>query len=234
MNESLSVAETFYSIQGEGTTSGCPAVFLRLAGCNLMCESATWRCDSVEVWRKGVSTPFAQVLSQEYLNHLKEGAHLIVTGGEPLLQERRLSEYLQWLQAVHFKAEGLFIEVETNGTIRPTTMLHLMVDKWNVSFKLSNSGENWHKRVNEVALRYFNFQMNADFKIVVASEGDVLELINDFDGLINFRKVILMPAGDTDEKLEDVRTLVIELCKKYHFRYCDRLHIVAWNKKTGV
>ena len=33
----LSISEVFYSIQGEGKTVGIPSVFVRLAGCNLMC-----------------------------------------------------------------------------------------------------------------------------------------------------------------------------------------------------
>ncbi len=33
----LQLSEIFYSIQGEGTHSGTPAVFVRLAGCNLAC-----------------------------------------------------------------------------------------------------------------------------------------------------------------------------------------------------
>ena len=33
----LKVSEIFYSVQGEGITTGVPAVFVRLSGCNLMC-----------------------------------------------------------------------------------------------------------------------------------------------------------------------------------------------------
>ncbi len=33
----LAVSEVFYSIQGEGITTGVPSVFVRLGGCNLMC-----------------------------------------------------------------------------------------------------------------------------------------------------------------------------------------------------
>ena len=63
---SLRISESFYSIQGEGVTSGYPAYFIRLQGCNLMCGGkdgslmkegkATWWCDTEYVWRKGKKT----------------------------------------------------------------------------------------------------------------------------------------------------------------------------------
>ena len=34
----MRVNEIFYSIQGEGRYTGTPAVFIRLAGCNLRCD----------------------------------------------------------------------------------------------------------------------------------------------------------------------------------------------------
>ena len=70
MKNKLVVSEKFYSIQGEGQTMGVPAVFLRLGGCNLLCKGKGWVCDSIEVWKKGVSTPFNEVLT-EYIEQLK-------------------------------------------------------------------------------------------------------------------------------------------------------------------
>ena len=40
------VAETFYSIQGEGATVGQPAIFVRLQGCSVGCG---W-CDTKYSW----------------------------------------------------------------------------------------------------------------------------------------------------------------------------------------
>ena len=34
----MRVNEIFYSIQGEGRYTGTPAIFIRLAGCNLRCD----------------------------------------------------------------------------------------------------------------------------------------------------------------------------------------------------
>ena len=35
--ESLPVMEQFYTLQGEGVYTGCPAYFIRLAGCDVGC-----------------------------------------------------------------------------------------------------------------------------------------------------------------------------------------------------
>lgn len=228
----LIVSETFYSIQGEGISMGHPAVFLRLAGCNLLCDGQ-WRCDTIEVWQHGKAIKFEDVLTPLYISYLQEGAHLVITGGEPMLHEKAIAEFLFWLSGIHDVTP--YVEIETNGTIKPT-MLGLgnanFVQQWNVSFKLSNSGEPYSKRINEVALDWFEKHPRAWFKIVINNDYDFMELMQDF----NFpkRKYILMPAGSTQEELAITRPHVLELCKAHGIKYCDRLHIVAWNKKTGV
>lgn len=230
-NKFLSVSEKFYSIQGEGQTMGMPSIFLRLSGCNLLCKSDSWVCDSIDVWKKGIKTPFSEVFTDSEIYALNQGAHLILTGGEPFLHASNLTRFLEWFYHVHhFKP---IIEVETNGTIIDHGLAEWIM-YFNVSPKLSNSGEKKEKRFNEYALKFFNYYKNAIFKFVISSEVDVEEMNREFLPYINVRKVVLMPAGATQEELNKTRLLVIEQCLKNGLRYCDRLHIVAWNKKTGV
>ena len=228
----LQVSEKFYSIQGEGVTMGVPAVFLRLTGCNLLCQSESWICDTIEVWRKGKRTPFADVLSEDDVDALSDGAHLVITGGEPMLHEKKIIKYLKWFeQEYKFKP---YVEIETNGTIKPKEDLWLYVEQFNVSPKLSTSGETKVRRINENALKWFA-QRNTIFKFVISTPTDVVELFTDFD-IINERpsKIVLMPAGDDQDKLNKTRPMVMRLCMEQGLRYSDRLHIVAWNQKTGV
>lgn len=231
-NKYLTVSECFYSIQGEGQTMGIPAVFLRLAKCNLLCKSDTWVCDTIEVWQTGVKTQFEDVLSDDYTTRLREGAHLVITGGEPLLHQRSIERYLDWF-VERWKFLPI-IEIETNGTILPSNNLDSIVDYWNCSPKLSNSGEPYEKRFNIPALIRINNNSNSIFKFVVASKEDVLEIINEFGPYIDMKKVMLMPAGDSIEALHKNRLTVVEQCIKLGFRYCDRLQVVTWNKTTGV
>ncbi len=226
----LIVAEKFYSLQCEGRSMGVPAVFLRLAGCNLLCKGKGWICDTIEVWQKGEAKFYQDVLDPELIERLRNGAHLVITGGEPLLQQVAICDYLDWFEREY---EFLpYIEIETNGTIIPYAYLLQRVPEWNVSPKLSNSGEPLEKRMNEAAIAIFNALPETIFKFVVQHEGDVQEILQDFN--VDMKKVILMPAGATREELDAVRLQVVEQAKLLGVRYSDRLHIVIWNQKTGV
>lgn len=228
----LIVSEYFYSIQGEGQTMGTPSVFLRLAGCNLLCKSANWICDSIEVWQKGIKTDFDKVLPIDYIDRLKDGAHLIITGGEPMLHQKKIVEYIQWLEIEHkFKP---IVEIETNGTIMPNNDIKKYINYWNCSPKLSTSGESYIKRFNDLSLKEINTLSNVMFKFVISEENDVLEVINEFADIIDMEKVYFMPSGETREQLDKTRQMVIDNCIKLGVKYSDRLHIIIWNKKTGV
>ena len=142
----LPVSEVFYSIQGEGQTMGVPAVFLRLGGCNILCQSESWICDTIEVWRKSKAMEFEDVLGEEYEKLLLiDGVHLVITGGEPLLHQVMIGKYIMYLYEKYQRYP--VVEVETNGTIKPDWEMIRLVDFWNVSPKLSNAGSQNTKEV---------------------------------------------------------------------------------------
>ena len=234
MDNSLTISEKFYSIQGEGQTMGTPAIFVRLAGCNLLCKSSSWVCDSIEVWKKGTKTMFEDVLDEEEQKRLeRRRTHLVFTGGEPMLYQKKIIAYLNYFISEYgFKP---IVEIETNGTIRPLPEMFHWVNYWNVSPKLSNSGESLQRRFNKKAIEEISYTVeNLMFKFVVSSEADLDEIRDFFIRLVGKSNIYLMPAGETREQLEKIRLKVIELCLRYEVKYSERLHIVAWNKKTGV
>jgi organic radical activating enzyme len=232
----LPVSEVFYSIQGEGQTMGVPAVFLRLGGCNILCQSESWICDTIEVWRKSKAMEFEDVLGEEYEKLLLiDGVHLVITGGEPLLHQAMIGKYIMYLYEKYQRYP--VVEVETNGTITPDWEMIRLVDFWNVSPKLSNAGSQNTKevRINSETLGLLTGQNKRTiFKFVIEKESDFDELVNDFGPHINMNQVVLMPAGSSQEELLRTRLLVAELCRKNHLRYSERLHVVIWNMKTGV
>lgn len=111
--EKLLVTSVFATLQGEGPFSGRPAIFVRLAKCNLACSFCDTYFDSGE-W---FTVP-------ELVNKIKEvGAKcesileynefgLVITGGEPLLQ-KNLVGFLDDIQDLYFP----FVQIESNGIV---------------------------------------------------------------------------------------------------------------------
>ena len=100
----LQLAEIFYSVQGEGTWTGTPAVFVRLAGCNLSCAF----CDT------DYSLRFFAPVEDVVARVRAEGGDcpmVILTGGEPLAQ----AETPALIEAL--RADGRRVHIESNGTL---------------------------------------------------------------------------------------------------------------------
>lgn len=230
-NNYLSVSETFASMQGEGKTMGHPAVFLRLSGCNLLCKSDSWICDSIDVWRKGVKTDFNDVLSTNMIMRLRHDAILVITGGEPLLHQTQIVRYLKWFY--HRYNFAPIIEVETNGTIMPNKEMKRMNVHWNVSPKLANSGESSKKRINHEVITWFESIDSSIFKFVINDIDDILMITTEYL-LPNNEKIWLMAAGASHEELNQTRKIVAELAIEYGMRYSERIHVNIWNQATGV
>lgn len=101
----LDVHSVFYTIQGEGPFVGRPAVFVRLAGCNLQCP----KCDTDYTSKRHFIAP--EVLVDQVHQHNNIAASLVViTGGEPFRQ--RLQPFVAALLGMDY-----FVQIETNGTL---------------------------------------------------------------------------------------------------------------------
>ena len=101
----MNILEIFYSIQGEGKNQGRPAIFIRLAGCNLACN---W-CDTPGAHGEGSELSLSEIIGKIREFRCRE---ICITGGEPLLQEAELLELLRLLSSL-----GYHTGIETNGTI---------------------------------------------------------------------------------------------------------------------
>ena len=100
----LALAEIFYSIQGEGTWTGTPAVFVRLAGCNLACDF----CDT-DYAAKDYAGIDEIVRRVETIGG--DCPTVILTGGEPLAQ-RETPALIEALRRA-----GRRVHIESNGTV---------------------------------------------------------------------------------------------------------------------
>jgi organic radical activating enzyme len=240
--------EIFFSIQGEGKSIGLPSIFVRTSLCNLHCiwcdTDYTWNWTGTRFTHLSDTKPGYQKFDKKkWIAHcpIEEVAaavqhfpckNVILTGGEPMLQQPALRALMQNLRAI--SADYRF-EIETNGTMVPDADFDAQVDQYNVSPKLENSNNVQKLREKPAAYRFFAASPKANFKFVLSEKKDLDEV----DTLI-FRyqimpeKIWLMPEGNTRALLSKRRKWLVEVCKSRGFRYSDRLHVQIWGPKKGV
>lgn len=240
--------EIFASIQGEGVSAGAPSVFVRLSMCNLHC---VW-CDTDYTWN-WEGTPFAHVRDEEpgYAKHRKSEQvielsadevagrvrelrprNVVLTGGEPMIQQDELVEVMRGLRETD---PSYRFEVETNATMTPGAEFDRLIDQYNTSPKLTNSGVRAALRLKDDALAFFARSAKAWFKFVVCSPDD----LNEVDALVVERalpasRVILMPEGTSSDGLDRHGAWLADEAATRGYRYSDRLHVRLWGAERGV
>lgn len=229
---SLLVAEcfgdTFPTFQGEGPSCGTPALFIRLSRCNLACS---W-CDTPYTWdwerydpRQESSRQRVLDLAEWALSHPPQ--LVVVTGGEPMLQQAALVPLVRELLA-----GGKRIEIETNGTIAPDPALLAGQVRFNVSPKLANSGVTEARRIVAPAIRSFAASGRATFKFVARDSADLGE-IGMLARSFNLSPVYVMPEGSTaDQLLPVTRALAGDVAARGWY-LTQRLHILAFGDRRG-
>lgn len=218
--------EIFATVQGEGVSAGVPAVFVRLADCNLRC---TW-CDTKYTWdwkRYDKKAGTVELPLEEIRAAIHEAAGagvrtVVFTGGEPLLQQAELAELAAMIDHR--------IEVETNGTIVPNEALAARVEQWNCSPKLASSGNGERARRKPDVLAWFAARPNAQIKVVVTSEEDVAEV----RALgLPAEKIILTPEGTDATTLSERSRWLAGQCTAHGYRMGTRLHVFVWGAERG-
>ena len=121
--------EAFYTLQGEGYHQGKAAYFIRLGGCDVGC---VW-CDVKDSWDKE-KYPLTHVEEMVQLVRKANASTAVITGGEPMLQEREVIPLMQRLLDAGYK-----VLLETSGE-RPLERVPSGVIKI-VDVKCPNSGE---------------------------------------------------------------------------------------------
>lgn len=228
----LVVSEVFGPTwQGEGPSVGRTAAFVRLGRCNLAC---TW-CDTPYTWDWSRFDPAVElrelavddVLAQ--VDAMGPVSMLVVTGGEPLLQQSRLPALLAGA-----RERGLRVEIETAGTVAPSPDLAAeLVDRFNVSPKLANSGNPAERRAKPDVLRAFEATGRAAFKFVAQDVADLDEIqaVVDTCGL---REVWVMPEGTDAVVLTERMRALAEPVLARGWHLTPRLHVLLWGDRRGV
>ncbi|MDB4713219.1 7-carboxy-7-deazaguanine synthase QueE [bacterium] len=231
--------EIFHTLQGEGASLGAPAVFLRLSLCNLHCH---W-CDTPYTWnwektpwqhQDGIKFSKAEQIIELTPAEIAPliSSHpcdrLVLTGGEPLLQQDELVDLIKLLPEIHF------IEVETNGTQIPSEEFIRIPTQFNVSPKLSNSGMDEKLRLNFKALNRFASLGTALFKFVVCNQSD-LDEVRGLQSKLNLAsgRIHLMPEGRDAETLHQRSLWLADICRDHGYRFSPRLHVLLWGNERA-
>lgn len=164
------LSEIFYSIDGEGSRTGSPAIFIRLFGCNCKCSY----CDSVYACESSNDTlGFRFVDLDEIILAVESFAPckcVTLTGGEPLIHEHidvLISE---------LRVRGYWVNIETNGSIDLGPIIEKQANKkssmdyfFTMDWKSISSGEASKMLSSNLEL----LDTNDVLKFVVGTEEDL-------------------------------------------------------------
>lgn len=225
----LRVAEMFGpTFQGEGPAAGQRAVFVRLSGCPLSCR---W-CDTPYTWDRSrfdlqVESRYVEV--DDVVSWVRgiPSELVVVTGGEPLLQQEPLAAL-----ACRLVAEGRRVEVETSGTLVPSGMLTEVVTRFVVSPKLANSGLPLSRRIRPEALKSLVSLGTAVFKFVVCGVDD-LDEVAALEADHALAPIWIMPEGTSENQVHAGLRSVADSVLSRGWHVTSRLHVILWGDQRG-
>jgi len=142
--QAMRVAEIFYSMSGEGQSSGLPSTFIRFAGCNFSEEGHPCSyCDTPQAWYRNQGK---EMTEEEIVTEVSKfpAKHVILTGGEPLAQDCVSLVYR--LISSDYK-----VEIETNGSIsiKKWPLNHTI---WSLDIKCPSSNNDEYNRYDNLKL----------------------------------------------------------------------------------
>lgn len=240
----IDISEIFHSLQGEGLYIGTSSIFIRLSHCNLACcfcdANYTWNWegtdfqhkDNIKFNREKETHPMSVGDIMQKVREIRDNNfcnHIVVTGGEPLIQHVVLTPLFKELVDL-----GLEIEIETNGTIVPNEQFNSYITHYTVSPKLTNSNNPEKLRDRKRAIEFFIDQRTA-FKFVVCDEKDMEEIRSWQEKYhVCNEDVYLMPEGRTAEEVSQKSGWIADICKKYGYKFSTRLQILLWGNQRGT
>ncbi|MGM9379202.1 7-carboxy-7-deazaguanine synthase QueE [Streptomyces longwoodensis] len=228
----LIVAERFGvevpTFQGEGPSGGHPALFIRLSRCNLSCT----KCDTKYTWDWSQFDPRKEATKQTVADLVTWATSspvelVVITGGEPLLQQAGLVPLVETLLTA-----GKRVEFETNGTIAPVRELLVDGIRFNVSPKIASFGMDEAKSVVPAALEAFVASGRAAFKFVASSAGD-LDRIAELADSYRLAPVWVMPEGTTADAITATTRVLADAVAARHWHLTTRLHVLAFADARG-
>ena len=147
--------------------------------------------------------------------------------------------------AAALRKRGKHITIETAATVAPRD---IECDLASLSPKLRNSvpdgrlPESWRatherKRWQPSIIQEWIEKYQYQLKFVISVESDIEEvqqLLCELNSTIPPTKILLMPEGISSETIRARSGTLIEMCKRFGYRYCNRLHVQLFGNQRGT
>jgi 7-carboxy-7-deazaguanine synthase len=207
------INEIYFSIQGEGTRTGEPCVFVRFTYCNLRCNY----CDTEYAFYEGKDLSVEEIIS-----HIKNyNCNLVeITGGEPLVQKEECLSLMKKLCDLNYE-----VMIETGGSISIAEIDNRV--KIIMDLKCPSSGmekKNYYENLNFL-------KPTDELKFVIGNEDDYLwskNIIREND-LENKCIILFSPVFDKIQPVEIVNWILRDNLK---VRFQLQLHKYIWDPQT--
>lgn len=218
-------------------------------------ESPKYGCDSPISWHPKFKELAKDYTAKELFEELKEKytedqlRELVITGGEPLLHQDFWIELFTLLE--EYIQSTINVTFETNGIIRPDNNMIDFIEKhpfWFFLFSISPklncvAGVDEKISINYNTLNFythgfvncnlFDIQLKFVYNGDARAYNKVNEIYNNLNPQIAKSKILLMPVGAWETE-QELRKNTADACIKEGYRYCARVHVDIWGKKTGV
>lgn len=192
----------------------------------------TWNTKDYDIKEEAHKMTPGEVYKKVKSHLPKINPMLVISGGEPLLQQDRLAATMEMFHNDE-TLDDLWIEIETAGTIAPENEFDYWVDAYNVSPKLEHSG-------NELSLRYRPEALEAlrdtgkvqGWKFVAQEPSDLDEIAK----LVKKHElfpVYVMPEGKNQADLSRHSAGLVDAIIARGWRMTPRLHIQLWGTERG-
>jgi len=234
------------TVQGEGPLVGHPSLLIRFEGCNLKCPF----CDSKYSisQKKNHQYEFADIERMIYENLYKYPniKHLMITGGEPFIQQELIN-----LLISNFKSIFDIIEFETNGFDIANKFILDSADNKQIQLNISPKLDincyvsEYEMSINKLIFMYNElyeklsfYHVNFIYKLIYC-EKYKNDIINFCLSIEDKSKLFFMPMtpslnSENFKKHYKHNCLdTIEFCKSYGYRYSPRIHVDVFEKDTS-
>jgi 7-carboxy-7-deazaguanine synthase len=175
---------------------------------------------------------------------LTQDSHLVIlSGGEPLAQ---VPPRLQTgkgspsqddpigVLIYNLSIRGVQTHIETAGVRIPSKFVNDYVGRYVVSPKLATSGNEYAQRYVPDVLEYFARNLKADFKFVLTTPNDLVEIqqLAETHQIPSWR-IWLMPEGTDAATIQERLPAVAAFALKYGYNVSSRLHVMIWGNERA-